>query len=100
MVATQQSYGAVLSLRLSFAMKEWQFLFALLIQSCVALAAGAYDLQCSDNSTVCCFLSETESCPLTKIAYDTPALIFPGGNTRCIKSTSTPYGIAFFVLLS
>jgi hypothetical protein len=55
------------------------------------------DLQCSN--TTCCFLSETESCSLSSVPFHSPILIFPGGNTRCIKSTSTPYGMIHSRLL-
>eukprot|EP01040_Poterioochromonas_malhamensis_P003221 gene3221-3433_t len=44
---------------------------------------------CEGNT--CCNITATESCPITKFAKDTSNLILPGGNTRCIFSSSTPY---------
>lgn len=50
------------------------------------------NLQCQNNT--CCFISNIENCSFDYIKnINKPILIFPGDNTRCIKSTSTPYGI-------
>lgn len=38
-----------------------------------------------------CVLSSTESCPLSSLEADKTSLVFPGGETRCIFSTSTEF---------
>jgi hypothetical protein len=39
----------------------------------------------------CCTISETESCELSELEADRTNLVYPGGETRCIFSDSTPY---------
>lgn len=53
---------------------------------------------CEGNT--CCNITATESCPITKFAKDTSNLILPGGNTRCIFSSSTPYAFQVSEYLS
>lgn len=40
-----------------------------------------------------CTLSNTESCALSSLKHDITNLVYPGGSSRCIFSTSTPYSI-------
>lgn len=44
---------------------------------------------CTDVS--CCTVSSTEKCSITAMPKDTTTMVLPGGNTRCIFSTSTPF---------
>lgn len=46
----------------------------------------------------CCNVTATESCSLNNMPQDQSTLVLPGGNTRCIYSTSTPFGILYFFL--
>mmetsp|Transcript_33690 Transcript_33690/g.24723 ORF Transcript_33690/g.24723 Transcript_33690/m.24723 type:complete len:433 (+) Transcript_33690:54-1352(+) len=39
----------------------------------------------------CCTMSATESCSISDMSRDQSMLVLPGGETRCIFSTSTPY---------
>lgn len=38
-----------------------------------------------------CTITDDNSCPLTNFARDESHLVYPGGQTRCILSTSTPF---------
>lgn len=49
------------------------------------------------NQYNCCDISETDSCAITDMKKDEINLVFPGGETRCIFDSSTPY--AFEVCL-
>lgn len=51
---------------------------------------------CKTNK--CCTISESESCAITGFTKDESTLVLPGGETRCIFSTSTPF--AFQVRIS
>lgn len=44
---------------------------------------------CTRNK--CCTISETESCAISSMSQDESMLVLPGGETRCIFSTSTPF---------
>lgn len=44
---------------------------------------------CTDNK--CCTITDTESCSLAGMTKDRSILVLPGGETRCIFSTSTPF---------
>lgn len=44
---------------------------------------------CDKNT--CCTISSTESCSISKFITDQTVLVIPGGETRCIFSTSTPF---------
>lgn len=44
---------------------------------------------CRGNT--CCTVSATESCSVKTFAKDVTTLVLPGGETRCITSTSTPF---------
>jgi hypothetical protein len=39
----------------------------------------------------CCNITSSEPCDITRMTVDTSTLVQPGGMTRCIFSTSTPY---------
>jgi len=43
------------------------------------------------RSNTCCTVSATESCSIKNFAKDVSTLVLPGGETRCITSTSTPF---------
>ena len=43
------------------------------------------------GSNHCCNVTATENCSMDKLNKDETSLVFPGGNTRCIESVSTPY---------
>jgi hypothetical protein len=47
------------------------------------------DNLCTANK--CCTISDTESCSLAGMTKDQSILVLPGGETRCIFSTSTPF---------
>jgi hypothetical protein len=44
---------------------------------------------CTQN--VCCTVSSGEACSISSMPKDTSTLVLPGGETRCIYSTSTPF---------
>ena len=52
------------------------------------------DSQCGSDRT-CCWL-QNATCDIEFMEYENSTVIFPGGETRCIASTSTDY--AFEVL--
>lgn len=54
------------------------------------------NIQCFNRT--CCFISESESCPFNNIDMKRSTMIFPGGNTRCIKSTSSSYGNVILII--
>mmetsp|Transcript_31921 Transcript_31921/g.53350 ORF Transcript_31921/g.53350 Transcript_31921/m.53350 type:complete len:453 (-) Transcript_31921:262-1620(-) len=58
------------------------------VQSYYSDVASGRD-QC--DYTTCCNLSETEECSLSGLTKDETTLVFPGGETRCINSYSTPF---------
>ena len=43
------------------------------------------------NGYSCCDITSTESCDIDSMTPNESTLVFPGGDTRCIYSTSTPY---------
>jgi hypothetical protein len=43
------------------------------------------------DSNVCCNISSSETCSISNMKKDSSTLVLPGGNTRCIFSTSTPF---------
>ena len=43
------------------------------------------------TSAKSCTVNGTNSCPISSMPADQSTLVYPGGNTRCILSTSTPY---------
>lgn len=43
------------------------------------------------GSLECCTISTTQSCDASTFTRDVPVLILPGGNTKCIFDSSTPY---------
>ncbi len=47
------------------------------------------DTLCTSNK--CCTISPTETCSLNTMTKDQNTLVLPGGETRCIFSTSTPF---------
>eukprot|EP01038_Epipyxis_sp_PR26KG_P006370 gene6370-8772_t len=51
---------------------------------------ASIDTICKQYS--CCTLSEQESCSMNNMSKDVSQIVFPGGETRCIFSTSTPFG--------
>jgi hypothetical protein len=44
---------------------------------------------CRGNT--CCTITDTESCNINTFEKDVSTLVLPGGETRCITSTSTPF---------
>ena len=42
---------------------------------------------------LCCKISESESCSLKNMTHDETVLVLPGGETRCIFSYSTDFGM-------
>jgi hypothetical protein len=53
------------------------------------VSTGASSSLCTANS--CCNISSSNSCSLMKFTKDKSTLVLPGGETRCIFSTSTPF---------
>lgn len=50
---------------------------------------GSY---CSDNPSLCCTLSESaDGCSVGNMPMDQSTLVYPGGETRCIFTSSTPF---------
>ena len=49
-----------------------------------------------DGSSSQCVISETEACDISGMEKDATTMVYPGGATRCIYSTSTDF--AFQVL--
>ena len=44
----------------------------------------------------CCNLSDSESCDMTALATKKSTLVLPGGKTRCIFDSSTPYAFQVY----
>ena len=68
--------------------------YTLLLVGVIAAAAVAeleyfVDSQCHSNAD-CCWLRDS-SCDFNDLDTGNSTLIFPGGETRCIASTSTDY---------
>lgn len=51
---------------------------------------GAIDRPLCDRHT-CCNMTETNSCGISSMSRDSTTLVLPGGETRCILDSSTPY---------
>lgn len=50
------------------------------------------DDYCSDNPSLCCELSSSNNgCSVSNMPQDVSTLVFPGGETRCIFSTSSKF---------
>jgi hypothetical protein len=50
------------------------------------------DDYCNANPTLCCELSDSQDgCSVSNMPQDVSTLVFPGGETRCIFSTSSPF---------
>jgi len=43
------------------------------------------------NTITNCTMTSSEKCPIAEMMRDRPNAVFPGGNTRCIYSTSGPF---------
>jgi hypothetical protein len=43
------------------------------------------------DANVCCNVTSTESCSISGMKRDASTLVLPGGETRCIFTTSTPF---------
>ena len=46
---------------------------------------------CSSGGYTCCDITSDEACDIDSMQENESTLVFPGGETRCIYSTSTPY---------
>jgi hypothetical protein len=44
------------------------------------------------SDRLCCKVSVNETCPISNMPEDESTLVFPGGETRCIFSNSSPFG--------
>jgi hypothetical protein len=52
---------------------------------------GYSDLQCADGERDCCDISDTNQCIFSDLSSEKSTLVFPGGDTSCITSESTPF---------
>jgi recombinational DNA repair protein RecR len=43
------------------------------------------------DGQTCCNVTSTEQCSISSMIRDQSILVLPGGETRCIYSTSTPF---------
>lgn len=54
-------------------------------------SSGYSDIQCADGVADCCDISDVNSCTLSTLSSEKSTLVFPGGDTSCISSNSTPF---------
>ena len=65
----------------------------------VSTVSGYSELQCDDGVSECCDIAESGGCMLSDLPISRSTLIFPGGDTECISSASTPFAFGTCQLL-
>jgi recombinational DNA repair protein RecR len=50
------------------------------------------------DGQTCCNVTSTEKCSISSMTRDQSTLVLPGGDTRCIYSTSTPFAFQVFII--
>jgi hypothetical protein len=55
-------------------------------------AESLYPENALANDADSCIVSDSESCPISEMSRDQNVVVYPGGETRCIFSTSSDFG--------